>query len=96
MAQNPGEAYSLKYDRAAYEELAALDSFWQDEIERAIETKLPEQPQSFGKPLRHSLKGCRALRIGDYRVVFQIQLKVVRIVAIIHRSTDYKGIAQRL
>ena len=90
------ETYSLKYHRLVPNDLAALDSFWQEQILVAIEDKLVMHPDLFGKPLRQSLKGCRSLRVGDYRVVFQIQKKAVQVVAIIHRSTDYKGIEKRI
>lgn len=90
------EAYSLSYHRLVFDELAELDSFWQERILLAIETKLLTQPNIFGKPLRQSLKGCRSLRVGDYRIVFQIEQKIVRILAVIHRSSNYKGLEKRV
>ncbi len=90
------ENYSIKYHRLVPDDLARLDAFWHDEILDAIESKLFIQPELFGKPLRQTLKGCRTLRVGDYRIVFQIEKRVVRIIAIIHRSTNYKGVEKRL
>jgi mRNA interferase RelE/StbE len=90
------ENYSIRYHRFVPDDLARLDAFWHDEVLAAIESKLFIQPELFGKPMRQSLKGCRKLRIGDYRVVFRIEKRTVQILAIVHRSTKYKGVEKRL
>ena len=90
------QAFSLTYDRFAFQDLAKLDSFWQDEILSSVELKLRMHPEVFGKPLRQSLKGCRALRVGDYRVVFRIERRLIRVLAVVHRSSNYKGVEQRI
>ncbi|MDR0774278.1 MAG: type II toxin-antitoxin system mRNA interferase toxin, RelE/StbE family [Rickettsia sp.] len=43
----------------------------------------------FGKPLKHSFKGCRSLRIGDYRVIYQIVDTAINILVIQHRKDCY-------
>lgn len=58
-------------------------------IKRAIETKLMVQPEYFGKPLRRSLKGYRKLRVGDYRIIFSIEKRTIKVMAIGHRSVIY-------
>lgn len=77
-------------------DLPAIDTRWQYEILRAVEHKIMIRPHVFGKTLRQSLKGLRSLRVGNYRVVFEIHKKEVRIIAIVHRSTNYKGIEKRM
>ena len=44
-----------------------------------------------GKPLRYSFKGHRRLRVGDYRIIFRVNLtqRIVTIVAIKHRKDIY-------
>ncbi len=59
-------------------------------IKKAIEEKLCNDPVRFGKPLQYSLKGCRRLRVGDYRIIYIIEKKVVLIVKIGHRKEVYK------
>ena len=88
--------YSVTYHRLVFGEVAGLDSFWRKQILSAIEGKLLIQPELFGKPLRQSLKGHRSLRVGDYRVVYRIEKRTVRIIAIVHRSSKYKGIEKRM
>ena len=94
MAQD--KEYSVTYHPRVYDELAKLDFFWQDEILFAVEGKLMARPAFFGKPLRRTLKGCWALRVGDYRIVYRIEAKTIRILAVIHRSSDYKGVGKRI
>jgi len=62
-------------------------------IRKAIEKKLGTNPIEFGKPLQYSLKGLRRLRVGDYRVIFQIHQdhQFVLIVKIGHRREVYEG-----
>ncbi|MEI6805447.1 MAG: type II toxin-antitoxin system RelE/ParE family toxin [Myxococcaceae bacterium] len=61
-------------------------------IKRAIEERLTVDPIGLGKPLRYSLKGHRRLRVGDYRVVYKIdvQASTVLVVAIKHRKDVYE------
>lgn len=61
-------------------------------IQKAIEKKLMINPIVFGKPLRHSLKGLRRLRVDDYRVIYKIDENDNRvlIVKIAHRKDAYE------
>ena len=77
-------------------DIPRLDTLWRQTVRNAIREKLTTRPEVHGKPLRQSLKGCRTFRVGDYRVVFQIQQKTVHILAIIHRSSNYAGVEKRL
>ena len=90
-------AFSLLYHPDVKSiDLPKIDSKIKNRIKKAVETRLATAPHLYGEPLRKTLKGYWKLRVGDYRVVFQIQQKIVHIVAIIHRKTEYKGIEQRL
>jgi|CXWL01.1.fsa_nt_gi mRNA interferase RelE/StbE len=66
-------------------------------VRSGIEKKLMTLPHVFGKNLRGSLFGFRSLRIGDYRIIFEIVLpKTVVIRAIQHRSRAYDEMMKRL
>ena len=65
-------------------------------IEKAIETRLATAPHQYGEPLRKTLHGYWKLRVGDYRVVFKIVEKEVRILGIMHRKKVYEAIEKRL
>ena len=77
-------------------DIPKLSTEMQRRIKNAIKNKLSVEPESFTKPLRHSLQECRVLRVGDYRIVIQVQKKIVRVIAIVHRSKEYKNIEERL
>jgi mRNA-degrading endonuclease RelE of RelBE toxin-antitoxin system len=55
-------------------------------IDRAIEARLATEPEKYGTRLRRSLLGLWKLRVGDYRVVFELQAGRVRVWAIVHRK----------
>jgi mRNA interferase RelE/StbE len=65
-------------------------------IGRAIETRLADAPERHGESLTGSLRGYRKLRVGDYRVVFEVVKTEVRILAIIHRREVYERATRRL
>ena len=46
-------------------------------IVKAINKKLKNDPEGFGKPLLHELKGYFRLRIGFYRVIYRIEKEKV-------------------
>ena len=46
-------------------------------IMKGIDAKLTQAPMSFGAPLSGNLSNFRKLRIGDYRVVYQVRDEVV-------------------
>lgn len=89
-------AFEIVYSRVVVEEdIPRLAPLWRAKIQAAIEEKLFEFPDVYGKPLRRSLKGYRKLRVGDYRVVFRIAGAKVLILAILHRSVVYREMEKR-
>lgn len=90
-------SYRLQYHAlVATIDIPALPDEWRKRIRHAIEERLTEYPELYGKPLRKSLKGYRKLRVGDYRVVFRIEQKTVKIFIIQHRSRVYESAEKRL
>ena len=55
------------------EDIPKLSSTAKKRVRRASEKKLTTHPIEFGKPFRYSLQGARRLRVGDYRVIYQIE-----------------------
>ena len=80
--------YEISYlPEVIKKEIPRLSLPVKNRITKAIEKKLAINPIVFGKPLRHSLKGLRRLRVDDYRVIYKVhetELKVI-IVKIAHR-----------
>lgn len=83
--------YKVEYISSVKEDLSSISKTNKEQIRKAIEKKLSLNPVEFGKPLQYSLKGLRRLRVGDYRIIFQIEEdpKTVLIVKIGHRREVY-------
>ncbi|MDP3697620.1 MAG: type II toxin-antitoxin system RelE/ParE family toxin [Candidatus Taylorbacteria bacterium] len=77
------------------EDIPRLSKLWREKIRAAIEDRLVTKPDLYGKPLRRSLKGCRKLRVGDYRIIFKIDERKVKILIIQHRSVVYSDVKKR-
>lgn len=89
--------YAIYFAPAAVaKDLPSLDRETLARVQEMIVAKLAVHPELFGKPLRHSLKHHRALRVGDYRIVYRVEGNAVRIVAVIHRSSGYDGLVARV
>lgn len=77
-------------------DIPKLSTAWQRRVQAAIELKLMTEPEVYGKPLRRSLKNYRKLlRVGDYRIIFRIQGKLVKILVIQYRSVVYEEVGRR-
>jgi mRNA interferase RelE/StbE len=89
--------YRLVYHSAVPEEdLPEIPANMRARIARAIETRLTENPEQYGSPLRGTLKGYWKLRVGDYRVVYRVAEDEVRILAIRHRKKVYEYAPSRI
>jgi mRNA interferase RelE/StbE len=84
-------AYIIKFEQNAIETLAKIPMLYKEQIKKAIYHRLALDPVKLGKPLRHSLYGLRRLRVGDWRIIYRINDKVVEIVKIGHRKDVYEG-----
>ena len=74
------------------EDIPALPKSSKIQIKKTIEARLTADPIGLGKPLRYSFKGHRRIRIGDYRVVYRVNMdkSAVIIVFIKHRKDVYE------
>jgi mRNA interferase RelE/StbE len=82
--------YTIIYsDQVIDKDIPKLSTSVRSLIRLNIEKKLLSDPISFGKPLRYSLKGCRSLRVGDYRVIYQVKDLTITILVIQHRKECY-------
>ncbi len=85
--------YRIVYlESVVREDIPKLSKAAKQQIQKAIEKKLSNNPIEFGKPLRYSLKGARRIRVGDYRIIYRIESpSTVVIVKIGHRREVYEG-----
>jgi len=85
--------YNVVLGRKADGDLAAMPSANRRQILRAIYERLAVDPMGAGKPLRHTLKGCWRLRVGDWRVLYRVDDSTVTVYvfSIAIRRDAYKG-----
>jgi mRNA interferase RelE/StbE len=69
--------WTILYHHAVEDDLKSIGHVGARRIIRAIDAKLTCSPMAFGDPLTGNLAGFRKLRVGDYRVVYQVQDKKV-------------------
>ncbi len=87
------QAFTIAYlDTVVSEDIPALPKATRQQIKRSIETRLTTDPVGLGKPLRYSFVGHRRIRVGDYRIVYRVEIRtrVVTIVLIKHRKDVYE------
>lgn len=87
-------SYEIKFTRAADKAFSSLPSKIQDRIDDALDT-LESDPWPLGhKKLKGSKKVLYRVRVGDYRVVYQVeeQKLVVVLIRIGHRKEVYRNL----
>jgi len=89
-------AFRILYHPEVKADISRINKKLRTRIKKAIETRLMTSPQQYGEPLRKTLKGYWKLRVGDYRIVFNVSENDIKIFAIIHRKTIYDMIGKRL
>ncbi len=77
------------------EDLPAIPWNLRSRILRAVESRLSTRPAQYGTRLRRSLASLWKLRVGDYRIVYEIGGKTVRIWTIAHRKKVYSEAESR-
>ena len=86
----------IYHEDISKKDLPTLGKSVQMRVRKAIEEKLTMSPEVFGAPLEQSLRGYRKLRVGDYRVIFEIKQEVIIVVMIGHRSSIYGQVKKRI
>ena len=88
--------YSVVYrPETVTEDLPRIPRNMQTRIMRAIESRLMTEPARYGERLRRSLTGLWKLRVGDYRVCYEIQERTVTVWAIRSRRDVYAILERR-
>jgi mRNA interferase RelE/StbE len=64
--------WAIIYHRDVEDDLESVNPSAARRIMRAIDGKLSQAPMQFGATLSGNLANFRKLRIGDYRVVYQV------------------------
>lgn len=82
---------NIKYHpKVKSEDIPRLSSNITARIENSIKNRLMVNPIKYGFYLRGSLRGYRKLRVGDWRIIYRIIDKEIRIIAIGNRKDVYE------
>lgn len=88
--------YRVAHHQDLPRDLAAIPRNVVERIVDAIESRLGADPARYGQRLRRSLRGFWKMRIGDYRVVYEIVGDEVRVHGVMHRRDVYPRIVSRV
>lgn len=85
--------YKISFLPKAVQELSKIDTIWQRRIKKKLEI-LARDPVALKhniKSLKGKYSGLARLRIGNYRVIFQVKKKelLILIIRIAHRQNIY-------
>ena len=87
--------WTIEYTETAHKNFRALGGQTARRIKKYLDERIAteENPRRFGESLKSNLSGLWKYRIGDFRVIAEIQEErvVVLIVRIGHRSKIYGG-----
>ena len=86
--------WKIIYHHAVGKDLQQIGIPGARRIIQAIDKKLASSPLEFGEPLSGDLAGLRKLRVGDYRVVYQVRDTEVVISILAVRTRRNKEIYQ--
>lgn len=82
-------AYRLFYTKSAFKDIQKLDSVAKKKIKKKIEA-YSKKPLFYGKKLINPVIGTYRWRIGNYRVVFDVDKRNIVILRIGHRREIYR------
>ena len=92
MQKRGSKPFTIEYlDSVVEEDIPALPKTMKDRIKQAIETRLTADPVGLGKPLRYSFVGHRRIRVGDYRIVYRLDIEKHKVIVVLikHRKDVY-------
>ena len=81
--------FEIRFAPQFLRRIKALDKEAQIRVLREIKV-LKTNPYA-GKPLHGEWKGVRSLRMGNYRVLYQIKGKTILLLVVGHRKRIYEG-----
>lgn len=87
--------YTLIYHHLIKKDISKLPENIKKRIRIALEEKLLYNPARYGTFLKKSLRGYQKLRVGDYRIIYQIKKSQIIILLIGHRKDVYNKVERR-
>jgi mRNA interferase RelE/StbE len=85
-------SYDVELRSPARRSLDRLPAKAFDAVIAFISGPLAENPRRVGKPLRHEFEGTYSVRVGPYRILYEIDdvIRIVAVIRIAHRADVYR------
>lgn len=87
--------YKVVYHEKVGDDLSKIQKNIKVRIKRAIENRLMIAPMQYGERLSNDLTGLWKIRVGDYRIVYEINKETVIIWGVQHRKGVYPAVVRR-
>ncbi len=87
--------YTVIFRDIVFEDLESMPVNMRKRIINAIEKRLTTHPSQYGLKLRQALANLWKIRVGDYRVVYEIVNTKIIIWAILNRKNVYTEVTRR-
>jgi len=71
--------FRIRFTQEAEDQFLKLPKDIQSLMQRAMKDRLETNPLSYGKPLKHSWKGHRSLRVSNYRILYRVDQQEVTV-----------------
>lgn len=82
-------SFKVVYTRSAFNDIKKLDSVTKKRIQKKIES-YSKSPQAYSKRLIDSSLGTYRWRVGNHRIIFDLDGKKIIILRVGHRREIYK------
>jgi mRNA interferase RelE/StbE len=89
------DRYGIFFRPEVEDDLRPIGRLHQKRVLAAIESRLAVQPVRYGKPLGGTLAGLRRIRVGDFRIAYQVKGAQVVVWAVMRRKEIYAELARR-
>lgn len=85
-------AWTIEFSINSEKQLAKIERFWQQKIISYLKGRVEKDPIAFGKSLSGNLKGLWRYRVGDCRIICELNNKqlTVLVVDVGHRKGVYE------
>lgn len=89
--------YRIRYTADAVDDFAEMPGNIITRIRKAENERLKTAPEKYGEPLRGELAGLWKIRVGDYRIVYELNrsTRIVTVWGAYHRKAVYVRMANR-
>jgi mRNA interferase RelE/StbE len=83
--------FNVLWDKKALDNIKRLDQGIRRELFKKIVDYLAKDPVNLGKPLKENMSGLYRYRMGNYRVIYSVDVKahILKILGVGHRKNIY-------